>query len=126
MCEYNKDIVIDILNQIKQSIDLIIERASTIKTADGFVNSKEGLEKLDAICMRLLTIGESLKQIDKITNKTLLKMYPEIEWDKAKRIRDIIAHHYFDIDEEIVFLICKEKLPEMQKVINKMLNDLKL
>jgi len=37
------------------------------------------MEKLDSICMLLIAIGESLKNIDKITKKSLLKQYPEID-----------------------------------------------
>jgi len=36
------------------------------------------MEKLDAICMQLIAIGESLKDIDKITGGSLLTAYPEI------------------------------------------------
>ena len=39
-------------------------------------------------------------------------------------MRDIITHHYFDIDAETVFVVCKERIPEMQKVIQKIVTDL--
>ncbi len=40
-------------------------------------------------------------------------------------IRDIIAHHYFDIDETIVFDVVKNKLPNMLEVVKKMIDDSK-
>src|SRR4030043_49583 len=76
-----------------------------------------GLEKLDSICMQLINTGEALKEIDKLTEGNLLAHYPDIDWKKAKGLRDIITHHYFDIDTETVFVVCKERIPEMQKVI---------
>jgi len=39
-----------------------------MKSSDDFLVSEPGLEKLDAICMQLIAIGESLKNLDKITN----------------------------------------------------------
>ena len=39
-------------------------------------------------------------------------------------IRDIIAHHYFDIDESIEFDVVKNKLPGMLETINKMIEEL--
>ncbi len=39
-------------------------------------------------------------------------------------IRDIIAHHYFDIDESIVFDVVKNKLPGMLETINKIIDEL--
>lgn len=61
------------------------------------------MEKLDAICMQLIAIGEALKNLDKITNDSLLPNYPQIDWKKVKGMRDIISHHYFDIDAEAIY-----------------------
>lgn len=97
---YDKKFVLEILRQI--------ENSSIINEPDDFVKDEKGLEKLDSICMQLIAIGEALKQIDKITEGKLLLKYPQVEWEKAKKMRDVIAHHYFDIDEEVVFAICKK------------------
>lgn len=56
------------------------------KCEDDFSHTKEGLEKLDSICMKLIAVGESLKNIDHITDKTLLVNYPKVEWKKIKGI----------------------------------------
>ena len=69
--------------------------------------------------MLLLAIGESIKGIDKMTNKQLLRNYPEVDWKGAMGIRDIIAHHYFDIDEAIVYDVVKNKLPGMLSTVKK-------
>lgn len=39
-------------------------------------------------------------------------------------MRDIIAHHYFDIDAEVVFDVMKNNLPAVKEVIDKMISDL--
>ena len=59
---------------------------------------KQGWKKLDAIRMQLIAIGEALKNLDKITADSLLPKYPQIDWKKVKGMRDVISHHYFDID----------------------------
>ena len=79
------------------------------------------MEKFDSICMLLITIGESLKNLDKVTNGELLSGHPEIEWKKVKGLRDIITHQYFDVNVEAIFDVCGEKLPELIKVVTKML-----
>ena len=73
--------------------------------------------------MQLINIGEALKQVDKITGKELLKNYPSIEWKKVMGMRDIITHHYFDIDAETVFTVCDDHIPELEKVISVIRND---
>ena len=41
--------------------------------------------------MKLIAVCESLKNIDHITDKTLLANYPQAEWRKIKGIRDFIS-----------------------------------
>lgn len=37
-------------------------------------------------------------------------------------VRDIIAHHYFDLDAEIVYNVVKSNLPEMLVVVEDMIS----
>lgn len=121
---YNKTLILDILNQIIDAIETIEERCSFAKTQDDFCDTKEGQEKLDGICMKLIAVGESLKNIDKITDKKLLEKYPAIEWKKIKGIRDFISHHYFDLDADVIFDICQNEITKLLVVLKKMRKDL--
>ncbi len=120
---YDKELVLDILNQILDATQKVITRFTPIQTVEDFTNSLEGKEKLDSICMQLIAIGESLKNIDKITNKTLLIKYPEIDWKGAKGLRDIITHQYFDIDAEEIFWVCEKHIPSLSETIKKIINE---
>jgi uncharacterized protein with HEPN domain len=82
------------------------------------------MEKLDAICMQIITIGESLKNIDKITQYELLPQYPEIDWKGVKGMREIISHHYFDIDAEEIYYACKHQIRPLSNMIKKIIDDL--
>lgn len=112
------------LKRISTTIERIINNSKNITNADFYILTPEGMERLESTCMLLLAIGESIKGIDKITQKNLLIKYPEVDWKGAMGIRDIIAHHYFDLDEAIVFDVVKNKLPDMLSTINKMIKDL--
>ena len=37
---------------------------------------------------------------------------------------DIISHHYFDIDAEIICELCKNKIPELKDTIEEILKDI--
>ena len=117
---YDKELVLDILKQIIEAIEIVQERCAFANSQNDFMDSKEGQEKLDSICMKLIAIGESLKNIDKITDKKLLVAYPEVEWKKIKGIRDFISHHYFDLDAEVIFGICKNNIADLYTVLKKM------
>lgn len=62
--------------------------------------------------------------LDKITDGELLSHYSDIDWKKAKGMRDILTHQYGDVSAEAVYNTCKEKIPHLGKVIQKMLKDL--
>ncbi len=63
---FDKELVIEILSQILNSSNTISVRFDPIKNVEDFTNSPEGMEKLDAICMQLIAIGESLKKLTRL------------------------------------------------------------
>jgi uncharacterized protein with HEPN domain len=75
--------------------------------------------------MLLEAVGESFAKIDKKTNKTFLSRYPEIEWQNVIRLRNIIAHEYFDINAIAVFNNCRDHLPPLLATVRRMIKDLK-
>lgn len=121
---FDKELVKEILAQVYQSTLRILKRFKPIESSEDFTDSEEGFEKLDSICMQLIAIGESLKNLDKVTNKSLLKAYPEMEWRKIMGMRDIITHHYFDLDAEIVFDVCENHIEDLAKTVKKILMDI--
>ena len=121
---FDKEIVIDSLKKIKAMIALIIERASVVDTPNDFLCSPGGMMRLDAICMNLIALGETVKGLDKQTDGQLLKNYPQVYWKGVMGMRDKISHHYFEIDTDVVFRTIEEDIPQMTTVIDKMLADL--
>ncbi len=121
---FDKELVAEILRQIYHATLIVQKRAILIQSANDFLDTEDGSQKLDSICMQLIAIGESLKNLDKITHSEFLIQYPEIDWKNIKKMRDIIAHHYFDIDAEVVYSVCKQHIPILEKVIYRMLMEL--
>ena len=121
---YDKELVTDILKNIAWSFEQITIRFQAIKTSDAFIKDDIGFEKLDSICMQLINVGEALKQVDKLTDGKLLVTYQEVDWKRAKGMRDVIVHHYFDIDHETVYVVCKEHIPVMKEILRRILSDL--
>lgn len=109
------------LEDIKHSIDLIVFRFQHINSPDDFLANENGLLLLDSISMRFVAIGEGFKNIDKLTDNKLLQEYPHIQWKGVKGIRDILSHHYFDLDAETIFDICDNNLNELLSVTESMI-----
>lgn len=121
---YDRELVCAVLTQVRDACITIKTRVKDITGFADFTNSPAGMEKLDSICMLFIAIGESLKNIDKITRGTLLENYPLIDWVGVKGFRDIIAHHYFDIDPEQVYWLCTNNLDPLLETISKIIKDI--
>lgn len=73
---------------------------------------------LDGVCMKLIAVGESIKNLDKLTDRRLLVNYPQIPWREVMGMRDIIVHHYFEIDADVIYATVRESVPELLNIIN--------
>ena len=122
---FKREMALGCLKDIQKALALIEERSAIVTHVNDFLCSPEGMLRLDALCMNLIALGESVKNLDKITNGELLTLYPETYWKGIIRIRDKIAHHYFDIDAEIVLATLKKDISPLSKTIDRIIKDLK-
>ena len=110
----------DRLEQIAESIDLVIDRCENVHTANEFLLSPDNVMKFDSCVMRLQAIGEQVGKILKEDNCPF-NDFPDIPWVAAYDMRNFISHEYANVDEEIVFDVIKEDLPRMQKAVKEIL-----
>ena len=120
----SQSIALDILEDILSAIERLEERTKDIHSTDDFLSSASGMILLDATCMLLIAIGESLKNLDKVTNGELLPTYPSVPWKNVKGLRDIIAHHYFDVDAAQILWIIKNEISPLKEAIRFFINNL--
>ncbi len=125
MSSETKSIALDILEDILSAIEKLEERTKDIHSVDDFLCSSSGMVLLDATCMLLIAIGESLKNLDKTTDGVLLPTYPSIPWKNVKGLRDIIAHHYFDVDASQILWIITNEISPLKKAICYFIEQLK-
>ena len=113
-----------VLELINTSLKEVRKRSEKINDVDDFLISESGVILLDSICMKLSAVGESIKNLDKITEHQLLPNYPEIPWKNVMGVRDFIVHHYFEVDADVIYGICKQDVPALITVIERMMEDL--
>jgi len=121
---YDKELVSELLSQVSDAAKVALDRFEVVDSVAYFTDSPRGKEKLDSICMLLIAIGESIKNIDKVTERTLFVKYPAVDWRAAKGMRDIVAHHYFDIDAGEIYFVCDKKLQGLASTLDEIKVDL--
>jgi uncharacterized protein with HEPN domain len=73
----------------------------------------------DAVVYNLQIIGEAVKHIP----PEIRDRYPQVEWRKIAGLRDIVAHAYFTIDDQIVWDIIQNKLLDLHNNIEQIILD---
>lgn len=79
----------------------------------------------NSTCMCLQTIGETVRQIDNLTEEALLvENYKEIPWKRIIGLRNILSHEYAAIDPEAIFNTIKRGIPPLLITINSIITDI--
>jgi uncharacterized protein with HEPN domain len=84
---------------------------------DHFINNEM---VYDAVLRNIEIIGEAVKHIP----FDFREKYPEMEWRRISGMRDIVAHHYFSIQNDIVWDIIIHKIPDLIPRINEVLAEI--
>ena len=105
-----REVVLDILYQIKASIENLMSWNQGLTDMNQLLLSPSGVQDLAGNCMTIMAIGEGFRKIDKITDGTLLPLRPEIPWHQVFGLRNRIAHGYFDIDVDIISEVVNDDL----------------
>ena len=117
MYEDNTYRILELIDGMLDSIAVIQTRTAHIESANDFLLSPDNMFVLDGVCMKLIFIGESIKTIDRLSKGELFPLFSSIPWRDIMKLRDVIAHHYFKIDADIVFSTIKEDLIPLNKVL---------
>ena len=117
--------VLHLLDKVIESLKVIQQRTENIHCTNDFLDSATGTLLLDGVCMKLIATGESIKNLDKLTAGNLLIYYPQIPWREVMGMRDIIVHHYIEVDADVIFNTVKENIPLLMDTLLQMREDLK-
>jgi uncharacterized protein with HEPN domain len=63
----------------------------------------------DAVLFNLEVIGEAVKKLPDEAKSAV----PEGDWSGPARMRDLIAHHYFSVDPQIVWEAATQHVPRI-------------
>lgn len=106
--DYLRHILVEVEYLLDQSQGLNFERFATDETLQrAFVRSLE-------------VIGEAVNNLP----EDFRASHSEVEWRPIARMRDRLIHGYFGVDYQLVWDVVQEKLPELRRNIQRIVNNL--
>ena len=91
--------------------DIIVAGEKVIRYTEGmgFTEFVVDERTFDAVVRNLQIIGEAVKQIP----PDMRLRYPQVEWRKIAGLRDVLAHAYFSLQDEMIWDIVQGKVPHL-------------
>ena len=120
---YDPELLVERLKTLLEALERIPRRFADIATPADFYASDAGIDRMDAICMILIAVGEEFKNIDRKTEGNLLNRYPGIKWRGVMGVRDVLAHGYFQVNAAQLFGICSSDIPILIETVKTMIKD---
>jgi uncharacterized protein with HEPN domain len=98
----------------------VLEAVANVQEFVGSMSRSEfeGDKKtIHAVVRNLEVVGEAVKGVP----AEVRDRHPEVHWQRIAGLRDILIHHYFGIDIDIVWDIVQNKLPGLKEQIQAIL-----
>ena len=105
---YVKDVLLNMEN-----VEQFVEGMSY----DVFAKDKKTLY---AVARGIEIIGEAAKNIP----GSIRRKSPDIPWKEMAGMRDKLIHFYFGVDPQKVWLVVKDRIPQIKPLVRKVLADL--
>ncbi len=103
------------LRDIPLAINRILEEAAAGRDA-----LREDPKLQIWVLYHLQVIGEACRSL----SKSFRTQFSDPVWSKAIGLRNILVHHYFEIDHDLVWQVVERDIPAFRKVIESALEKL--
>jgi uncharacterized protein with HEPN domain len=71
----------------------------------------------DAILYQIIVLGEAAKSVAK-ADADLTNELSEVEWSLLAKMRDRVAHRYWETDRELVWATATKDIPELSATLS--------
>jgi uncharacterized protein with HEPN domain len=93
---------------------LLAVQEYTVTGRDGFFRSKM---VQDAVVRNLEVIGEAVKALAPETRERA----PAVPWRRIAGLRDLLIHHYFGVDLEVVWRVVEVEIDPLLAVVQRLI-----
>jgi uncharacterized protein with HEPN domain len=71
----------------------------------------------DALLYRLVVIGEAVKALP----EQLLDRQPQVPWREIARLRDLLAHHYYRVDAQVIRRTVESPMDDLRNAVTQLM-----
>lgn len=101
-------------------LDALLEGASKVLQATRHMDFETFSEEWilrDAVIRNLEVIGESARRLP----APLKARHPNVPWAHLARLREILVHSYFQVDDAILWSLIQDHLPDLKTAVEDLL-----
>jgi len=101
-------------------IDILQAARRVVRFTQGVTRNEleSNEEKQAAILYQLTIIGEATKRL----SQALRSQYPEIPWGQMAGMRDIVTHHYDEVDPDVVWDVVQDDIPQLIRMLEPLIS----
>jgi len=86
------------LTDISSAVDGVRSAVQALEQAEAEKAEDASQLAFDALLYRLLVIGEAVKALP----AEMLALQPQVPWREIAKLRDLLAHHYYKVDAQVI------------------------
>jgi uncharacterized protein with HEPN domain len=101
---------------ILEAIERIEEYTANYEFED-FVRDRK---TVDAVLRNLEVMGEAARYVP----EEIKERHADVPWKRIIGLRNVVIHHYFGVDLNIVWTIVRLQLPDLKKSVEKIVEEL--
>ena len=106
----------DYLQHIREAAALILEYTKGM-SKEAFLGDRRTQQ---AVLMNLMVMGEATALL-RNEHPDFVAMHPEVEWNKIRGMRNIMAHEYWSINLGIVWETAASSIPALHETLIKLI-----
>jgi uncharacterized protein with HEPN domain len=101
------------LADISDAAGQVGRAVEALERAEANGDSEEAQLAFDALLYRLVVIGEAVKALP----ASLLDQQPQIPWREIARLRDLLAHHYYRVDAQVIRRTVESPMADLRNAV---------
>ena len=99
--------------------DIIKAGRQVVQFAEGLTREQLELDfiRQSAILYQIIIVGEATKRL----SQAYRLQHPDIPWKRIAGLRDILAHQYDRVDDDIIWAVIQQEIPELLAMLTPLL-----